>query len=256
MELDFSDKLQKCLKTIKAKSFKSERNIFTDVCKIMFCSLHNSLKINKFFEQKLNGYKQIEECENKYLEIVKTYDKENLSKIAEFLGILTQAFNFEKKDYLGKIYQDINLNSKFNGQFFTPNHVSELMGEIGINKEDFESKKFLSISDPCCGSGSLIIGAINSLKNEDLSDKLKIIVQDLDGFCVTMCFIQLTLCEVSATCLIGNSLINEVNEFYHTPCMQVALLMGLFEDDKNNSEDKLEEIAEEFKQGEQLCFVF
>lgn len=67
-------------------------------------------------------------------------------------------------DLIGDAYEYLMRNfasqsGKSKGQFYTPAEVSRLMAKIiGINKD---SRKSITIYDPACGSGSLLLRALN-----------------------------------------------------------------------------------------------
>lgn len=71
------------------------------------------------------------------------------------------------QDFLGKLYMDLNLGNHWHGQFFTPYHISEFMAETIISegcKAEIADKGYLSVCDPCIGSGALLIAAANAIK--------------------------------------------------------------------------------------------
>ena len=69
-------------------------------------------------------------------------------------------------DFLGEIYQELELNNKHNGEFFTPTHISELMARIALGdfSKTIEDKGYISIDEPACGSGVMLIEAHNVIK--------------------------------------------------------------------------------------------
>ena len=63
-----------------------------------------------------------------------------------------------------------------------------------------KERGFITINEPCCGAGSLVIGAINAMREINLnpSKQMLVVANDIDERCVLMCYIQLSLYGVPA----------------------------------------------------------
>lgn len=183
-----------------------------------------------------NRYDYIQEDEDIYLRIINKYEKQEQAKFPMLFAKLMMLYmeQTEIKDILGEIYQSIGLSNGRTGQYFTPIHISKLMGEtLGIN-----NKKIIKVYDPCCGSGSLILGYVAANKNKikNFSDKVVFVARDIDFMCVCMTFIQLTMNEISAQVILGNALLDEERKVLYTP---EFVKRGWFE--KLNNSKKLRE---------------
>ncbi len=240
----------------KLKEHYSIRDIFSDFCILSMASLHNQIySIGKMPIP--SCYKAThDKLEAEYLEVINKYKRddeatyrETISMFAKILAELNISMKENPFDYLGAIYMEINMNSKYKGQYFTPSHICDMMAEMTIeNKEDFDKivkeKGYFAMADPCCGSGSLVIRTLRVLKNrgiENLDAKLYIQLQDIDLTCVRMAYINMCLLETSSRVIWGNSLLIDENyPFFDTPCLQVGLMMGLFQgkDNQNKSQAK------------------
>lgn len=158
--------------------------------------------------------------EDWYLSIVKKYEKQEVNVfpklLAELVWIIVKDDRF--RDVLGEIYQAINSNSKVSGQFFTPNHIAEVMAKMIIDKAS-SNDGVIKINDPACGSGVLLLNVANSIKdkNLDYSKKLLVYGQDIDIRCFCMTYIQLSLAGIPGIVILGNSLLNEQRKIYYTP---------------------------------------
>lgn len=162
-----------------------------------------------------------EEREALYLTIIKKYSKDQVTTFCECFALLTIAFEENSIDWLGEIYMELNLANSSLGQCFTPNHVAKLMAELTFvsgQTEVLESGR-MNYYEPCCGSGSMIIGLISVMQKKGYNAQTQLIVhcEDLDENCLLMTYVQLSLLGISAICQVKNSLTNEVFSTWYTP---------------------------------------
>jgi len=75
------------------------------------------------------------------------------------------------------------------------------------------------MSDPCVGSGGMIIARADALmkQGENYQNIMEVQAVDIDKMCFHMCYIHLTLLHISAEVIWGNSLSLEVYETWYTP---------------------------------------
>lgn len=109
-------------------------------------------------------------------------------------------------DFLGVLYETHvagALRKRGGGQFFTPMNVCELMAAIVITGEGAGE----SISDPCCGSGRLLLAGISARKGKALAN-----AKDLDRTCCLMTACNLLIHGFRGTVSWGNSLLNDTRE--------------------------------------------
>lgn len=101
------------------------------------------------------------------------------------------------EDIIGRVFHELNANSKSAGQFFTPPQIATLTGTLTHKdiKDKIRKNGFFTIRDDCCGSGSLLIGVANTLFNMGYNpqEHLFIFAKDTDKRCVNMCYVQLSL---------------------------------------------------------------
>lgn len=174
--------------------------------------------------------------EDSYMEAVKKYSKEELELISELLSITTLALEENpEQDFLGKLYMRFNLENKWHGQFFTPWHVAELMAKMLVGddlKEKIASNGYVSVNDPCCGAGCMLIAFANICKAElDINYQKDVLFvgQDIDPVVAKMCYIQISLLGCPGYIVIGNSLTEPIggtdtisivtndNDIWYTP---------------------------------------
>lgn len=115
----------------------------------------------------------------------------------------------------------LNLGNVATGQFFTPYHVSKMMSEISFIdiEKQLEEKDFITLSEPCCGSGGMIIAYAETFKEHGYNYQYQLFVEaiDIDEMCFMMTYIQLSLLGVGAKVILGDSLTLDLHKILYTP---------------------------------------
>lgn len=169
--------------------------------------------------------------ENSYMTTVKRYSKEELDLISELLSITTLALEENPaQDFLGKLYMQFNLENKWHGQFFTPWHIAELMAKMLVGddlKEKIVSEGYISVNDPCCGAGCMLIAFANICKDDlkvNYQKDVLFVGQDIDPVVAKMCYIQISLLGCPGYVVIGNSLTEPIGG---TDTIPIVTNMGI-----------------------------
>ena len=173
---------------------------------------------------------QAEKREARYLQIIKKYDPTMQALITEIFAkiylLLTQQINpsvgFD--DYLGKLYMLSGTSNSKAGQFFTPYCVSKLCAEAAINdtviNDAIEHDKVLTLSEPSCGAGGMVIAAVDVLYYKyhfNYSRNLVVECSDIDSRCVHMTYLQLGLAEIPAVIFRRDTISMDTWERWETP---------------------------------------
>lgn len=198
----YEDYQNEFIKNVEKLSYKYQTwKLFSDFCRISAIALYQP-------------FKQSEELENEYLKIINEYDKETAYLFVELFSLVVKALSLKFGDFLGEVFMKLNLGSKFKGQFFTPYYISKFMNEIVGVDNNIET-----MADPCCGSGGMIIARAEILKDKGINYQNTMLVQviDIDSLCVNMCYIHLSLLNIPAEVVHGNSLTLEVFSTWYTP---------------------------------------
>lgn len=203
-----------------------------DYLKEFISKLHNldkAKRINEVFKDFLmlctcslaQPFYRSDEIEQRYLNTVKQYTKEQAVLKILLLALLVMTLEEKHQDFLGQVYMQLNLGNVANGQFFTPYHVSKMMSEICFTdiEKQLEEKDFISLSEPCCGSGGMIIAYTETLKEHGYNYQNQLFVEaiDIDEMCFMMSYIQLSLLGVSAKVIHGDSLTLDFHKVLYTP---------------------------------------
>ena len=116
-----------------------------------------------------------DEFEKRYMNVAKQYSRDQLETFASCLGLFMGEIEAAKngsgefRDFAGELYMDSGTSNGKAGQFFTPYHVSHLMSECTLNKDEvlgrFENDPdhVLTLYEPTCGAGGLIVASIDVL---------------------------------------------------------------------------------------------
>ena len=162
-----------------------------------------------------------DEIEQRYLNTVKQYTKEQAEEFSKLLALLVMALEEKHQDFLGQAYMQLNLGNVATGQFFTPYHVSKMMSEISFIdiEKQLEEKDFITLSEPCCGSGGMIIAYAETFKEHGYNYQYQLFVEaiDIDEMCFMMTYIQLSLLGVGAKVILGDSLTLDLHKILYTP---------------------------------------
>lgn len=159
--------------------------------------------------------------EEKYLNTAKKYSRKQLDYFAAMNAYTLISLDMGMKDFLGEMFNMNGLGEHRKGQFFTPYHVSKLMGRLHfINlKVDIENKDFITMCEPCCGSGGMVIAFADCMKEEGINFQQKLYVEatDIEEICYKMAYLQLSLLGIAAKVQLGDSLTLKVKERLYTP---------------------------------------
>lgn len=212
------------LKKLNAKH--SIWTVFEDWLKISSISISNAVDWNQSAER-----------EEQYLETINKYspDEQKIlcSTFAELVKALQHSATTEGPvDLLGKVFHALELHNKYHGQFFTPFHICEFMGQIALGDggeagnavdEALHKKGYVSVCEPCVGSGGMVLGFANAMYRNKMNYNSQMVAYccDIDIKCVHMAYLQLSLYGIPAVIIHGNSLTNEEWSRWYTPVYMV-----------------------------------
>lgn len=196
---------------------RSLERVFNDFLILSACSYSN------VFDRRHK-----EEREQRYLETIKVYEKEEIAVFPKILAAVSNAAVFyqnngEIKDVLGYLYTKGHYYKKSLGQFFTPDHIALFMARIAGSdyKNLLEKREFISINEPTCGSGVMMLeDKIN------YSNCLLVNAWDIDEVCVLMAYLQFSIYGVPAIVTHGDTLFQKAYSQWVTPAYFVNDFSG------------------------------
>lgn len=210
----------KILKTIqKLSQVHSVWDVFSDFVELGALCIANSA-----------GKKTTEDWEKRekqYFTTIGKYKPDEQKLFPEMFADLVEALEYEltwrnaPADVLGTLFHELELHNKYKGQFFTPQNICDMMAQItlGDGKGLFNERGFISLCEPCCGSGAMILGFARAMLEKDFNycTQLVVLATDVDLKCVYMCYLQLSLYGIPAVVIHGNSLTLEEWSHWFTP---------------------------------------
>lgn len=174
--------------------------------------------------------RQAETREERYLQIIRQYRKDEQNLIAtvfsKIFALLSSVVYDDGRfgDYLGELFMRNNQGNDKAGQFFTPFHVSKLCSKMILTEQSvrplIEQDKIITLNDPCCGSGGMILASMDILQNDygvNYARNCFIDCGDIDIRCVHMTYLQLSLAGVPAIVKHQDALSRKLWSVWYTP---------------------------------------
>ena len=207
----YKNDFMKCLQSIEYG--RNNYDVFQDFLTLASLSFHNVIAKDK-------------KVEKEYLDIIGRY--KNKKQFAELLVITTLALEEKPHDFLGDIFMSAGFGNVRGGQFFTPYHLSKMMSDITIGdnfKEQIEKDGYVTLSEPCCGAGGMIIAASEVMKEKGFNPQtqMRFTGIDIDLKCCQMAFIQTSLLGLRGQIYHGNTISMEMWKRFITPMSIIPL---------------------------------
>ncbi|WP_210521899.1 N-6 DNA methylase [Hymenobacter terricola] len=172
--------------------------VFSDFLTLATCSLHPQTLLSP-------GLNPDPENEAQYLAVAGRYQREELNKMAELIGLLMlQASSRPYSDLLGDYFTE-HVTRGRNGQFFTPDNICLMMAKM-VGGEACEGK---TVNDPACGSGRMLLAfAQDAPKNHFFAS-------DVDANCARMAALNFYLNGMTGEVVQMNTLTLEAWRAWH-----------------------------------------
>ena len=164
--------------------------VFRDACRMF------ALAIRGQFTLAGNDHDAIEE---EYRALSAKYGAKGTETISHMFSYVVAALEATRQDFLGYVYEDLNATVKNFGQYFTPNSLSRMMGRITFNGMKIVPGEIVTIGDPSCGAGALLIeGANEFVSIGGRQGDLLIYAEDLDATAANIAYVQLSMLGFAA----------------------------------------------------------
>ena len=130
----------------------------------------------------------------------KKYKDGEYEHLQTAFGIVMEALEVRREEFLGAILEHLNANAKGFGQFLTPKPIAHLMGRMAMDGIQYEPGRILTITDPACGASVLMIEQAEVMMQElnVRQGDIYIMVGDIDRRAVDMSYIELSLLGYAA----------------------------------------------------------
>lgn len=183
-------------------------NVWVDFVTMTAIALSNALELDTQVKTKRA---------DQYESIRKKYTSEDQDQLEELAKITIAAYEHDpRQDFLGELYMNMDFGSSWHGQFFTPWNVSFMMAKMTISPgcAQQENKGYISVCDPCCGAGCMLIAAAAAYQGKSeqrcYQNDILFVGQDVDPVVALMCYIQLSVLGCAGYVATGNSLTNPI----------------------------------------------
>jgi len=171
------------------------------------------------------------EMEKEYLRIAGKYKKEEVEVMPKMLGCVVMGLKEQPHDFLGEIFMENGMGSHFQGQYFTPWNVCSMMAKMILGSKEslqktIDEKGFIYASEPCSGSGAMVIAMAEAMKEEgfDISKHLFFQTIDVSHICWRMCYIQLAILGIPASVINGDTLVLKTYHSLYTPAIRPEMI--------------------------------
>lgn len=148
-------------------------------------------------------------------------DKEHLSNAFAYVMMMMEEHANKRNfyDVLGRLFHVLELHNQDRGQFFTPQHLADLLASLGADIETLKERNVLTVCEPAVGAGANVLGLCNYLMKLGYNPQQVLRVEDcdVDIRCVTMCYLQMTLYGIPAKIIHGDTLRMVENKTFYTP---------------------------------------
>jgi len=188
-------------------SHKHRYLIFSDFITMSAIALHNAVNKSESLEQE-------------YLKIVGGYERPDIDRFCQLLACTINLLEDEPRDILGVLCMELELGNEVAGQFFTPPDISKMIAKITYADKLKELEtSFIKFSEPACGSGGMVLAFVSAMleKKHNPAEKLWVQCIDIDRVAALMCYIQLSLWNIPAEIIVGNTLSLQFREVFYTP---------------------------------------
>lgn len=229
----------------------SRFSVFTDFLTLTAISLANGADPQGYFTDKA----VVDEREEQYKRTFNRYKPEAQKLFDDmFRALLLEMETYPPPHYtdvLGELFHALEFNDEWKGQFFTPQSVCDMMCTVtfdeGHVKSLIDTNGYISVNEPCCGGGAIILGAANAMNKLGFNPQrhMLTIATDLDERCVHMCYIQCSLYGLPVVVLQMDSL-RQIP--YGAPWLTPIFVLGgwsfkarkFFETEENNTPEPQE----------------
>lgn len=200
---------------------KHRYKVFEDFVTISAISLHNAGLPEQ--SQLFQRYEQ------EYLDIIHSYEQADQQALVHCFALLVEVMDTAgmPKDILGQIYMDMDFGDAHQGQFFTPDHVSQMMAKMQMTNlpQLLEKQPFITATEPTCGAGGMLLALAGEVINLGYRPEQHLWIQaiDISRIASLMCYIQLSLWHIPAQVIVGNSLTMEYREILYTPAHRLYM---------------------------------
>ena len=165
------------------------------------------------------GGPQVKAREEIYRSRAEKYSAKELEVFADMLfEVVAELERDQEQDFLGELFMALGLGNEWKGQFFTPYDICRAMSAITYGPDmaaRIEKQGWISVSDPACGAGALLIAFANECQRQHINYQTSVlfVAQDIDFLAGCMCYIQLSLLGCPGYVVIDDSIVRPTTSY-------------------------------------------
>lgn len=152
--------------------------------------------------------------EREYMSHASRYSSTEIEIFAQMLSeVSLEVERNPDQDFLGDLFMALGLGNQWRGQFFTPYPICRAMAAMSYGpdlEQKVAEKGWISINDPACGAGALLIAFANECRRHEhkinYQTSVLFVAQDCDFLAGCMCYIQLSLMGCPGYVVIDDSI--------------------------------------------------
>lgn len=146
--------------------------------------------------------------EDEYLQSVRHLKAPEITACVEAFGLLVDEMEAHPyEDLLGPVWMDLSAGTRnWSGEFYTPRDVCTASARTMLG-EDLPEDRPLTILEPTCGSGNMILAVVEVLAEQKVPpNRIWVEARDLSKTACDMTYINMSLYGVPGEIVHGNTL--------------------------------------------------
>jgi len=164
-----------------------------------------------------NSIHRDQAVEEEYLRTAKRYSADEMTTMANLIGITVQGLEAEVHDFLGATFHELEMHNKQIGQFFTPFELCKMMARM-MRPDPPKPGQVLKVAEPAAGSGSMVLAFHEVMIESGVQQgQIYYSLKDLDHRAFRMSYIQTSLCGLAAEVVLGDTLRGTNDRVWRTP---------------------------------------
>jgi len=130
----------------------------------------------------------------------------------------SKKYSTSELEVLAQMLAEVVVANEWKGQFFTPYDICRAMAAMNLGedlKSQIEEKGWVSVSDPACGAGALLLAFANECKRNHINYQTSVffVAQDIDFLAGCMCYIQMSLLGCPGYVVIDDSILHPAQSY-------------------------------------------